>query len=83
MEILIYVGLAWWLVNFEPLQILLDAIFSRLPINGLTIPIHAAFGCPKCVGFWVSWALTGEFLTATIISLTAHTLDLCLQRLNK
>ena len=83
MEFIIYVSLAWWLVNFEPLQLLLDAIFARLPINGLTIPLHAAFGCPKCVGFWVSFALTGEFLTATLISLTAHALDLCLQKLSK
>ena len=81
MDFIIYVSLAWWLVNFEPLQLLLDTIFSRLPINGLTIPIHAAFGCPKCVGFWTSWALTGNFFTATLVSLTAHIIDLCLQKL--
>lgn len=81
MDFIIYVSLAWWLVNFEPLQLFLDTIFSRLPINGLTIPLHAAFGCPKCVGFWSSWALTGNFLTATLVSLTAHFIDLCLQKL--
>lgn len=81
MDFIIYVSLAWWLVNFEPLQLLLDAIFSRIPINGLTIYIHAAFGCPKCVGFWSAFALTGNFLTATLVSLTAYALDLCLQKI--
>lgn len=81
MDLLIYIALAWWLVNFEPLQITLDTIFSRIPINNLTIVLHAAFGCPKCVGFWVTLFLTGNFLTATLVSLAAYTLDLCLTRL--
>lgn len=81
MDFIIYVSLAWWLVNFEPLQLLIDTIFSRIPINGLTIYLHAAFGCPKCVGFWSALALTGNFLTATLVSLTAYALDLCLQKI--
>lgn len=81
MDFIIYVSLAWWLVNFEPLQLLIDTIFSRIPINSLTIYLHAAFGCPKCVGFWSSWALTGNFLTATLVSLTAYALDLCFQKI--
>lgn len=81
MDFIIYVSLAWWLVNFEPLQLLLDTIFSRLPINGLTIPLHAAFGCPKCVGFWSTWLLSGQFLVACLVSLSTYAIDLCLQKL--
>lgn len=83
MDFIIYVSLSWWLVNFEPLQQFIDNIFTSLPINSLTIPLHAAFSCSKCVGFWSGWALTGNFLTATLISLTAYVLELCLQKLKK
>lgn len=81
MEILFYIALGWFMVTFEPLQLLLDYIFSKLPLNSFTIYIHAAFGCPKCVGFWSTWLISGQFLVACLVSLSTYAIDLCLQKL--
>jgi hypothetical protein len=82
------IAVSWWLVYFEPLQIVIDRLASililktkgtlRELINGL----HGAAGCPKCVGFWVS-LIWGGFLTACIVSLLTYILELCLQNLRK
>jgi hypothetical protein len=82
MEILLYTALAWFLTNFEPLQDLIDRIFTEVPLNRFTIYLHNAFGCPKCMGFWTTWALSGEFLTACLVSLCSYFVDLCLARPN-
>lgn len=83
MEYIYLIAFVWWFVKFEPLQLAFDYLFSRLPINSATITLHSALGCPKCVGFWISWVITGEFFTACVISLLSFTLDLCLQKLDK
>ena len=81
MEILFYTALAWFLTTFEPLQDLLDYLFSKVPLNRLTIYLHAAGGCPQCVGFWVTWFLSGQFLVACLVSLLSYALNLCLTKL--
>jgi hypothetical protein len=82
MEILLYIALAWFLTNFEPLQDLLDRIFTEVPLNRFTIYLHSGLGCPKCMGFWVTWFVSGEFLTACLVSLCSYVVDLCLAKLN-
>jgi hypothetical protein len=82
MEILLYIALAWFLTNFEPLQDLIDRLFTEVPLNRITMYLHGAFGCPKCMGFWVTWALSGQFLTACLVSLCSYVVDLCLAKLN-
>jgi hypothetical protein len=82
MEILLYIALAWFLTNFEPLQDLLDRIFTEMPLNRFTIYLHGAFGCPKCMGFWVTLFFSGEFLTACLVSLCSYVVDICLAKLN-
>ena len=83
MEYIFYIAFTWWVVKFEPLQMSFDYIFSLLPINSLTITIHSALGCPKCVGFWASLFITGNFFTACVVSLLSFTLDLCLSKLDR
>ena len=82
MEILLYTALAWFLTNFEPLQDLIDLVFTKVPLNRFTIYLHNGLGCPKCMGFWATWAVSGEFLTACLVSLLSYIVDLCLTRLN-
>jgi hypothetical protein len=82
MEILLYIALAWFLTNFEPLQDLLDRIFTEVPLNRFTIYLHSGLGCPKCIGFWATWLVSGEFLTACLVSLCSYVVDLCLAKLN-
>lgn len=81
MEYVFLIAFAWWFVKFEPLQIAFDYIFSHLPINSITITLHSALGCPKCIGFWSALFITGEFFTACIVSLCSYILDLCLAKL--
>ena len=83
MDYVFYIALSWWLVKFEPLQLSFDYIFSYLPINSVTITLHSALGCPKCVGFWSTLAISGNFFTACVVSLLSFTLDLWLQKLEK
>jgi len=52
MEYLIIVAFAWWFVEFEPIQFVIDWIFDHLPINFLTNWVYSGLGCFKCIGFW-------------------------------
>jgi hypothetical protein len=82
MELLLLVSFAWWFTNFEPLQTAFDYIFTRLPINRYTVIVHTSLGCIKCVAFWSSLVISGDFFIATLSSLTAYLLKLCLDKMN-
>jgi hypothetical protein len=83
MEYVFLIAFAWWFVKFEPLQFIFDKLFVNFPINNLSIAIHSALGCPKCIGFWSTLIITGEFFTACVVSLCSYIIDLCLQRLDR
>ena len=83
MNYIFLIAFTWWVVKFEPLQMAFDYIFRRLPINQLTNIIYESLGCPKCVGFWASLFITGNFFTACVVSLLSFTLDLCLSKLDR
>jgi len=35
MTILIYIAVSWFIVNFEPLQLLIDSIFRKIRFSNL------------------------------------------------
>lgn len=82
MELLLLVSFTWWFTNFEPLQNAFDYIFARLPFNYVTNALHSYLGCIKCVAFWSSLLISGDFFIACLASLTAYILQLCLDKMN-
>ena len=82
MELLLLVSFGWWFIYFEPLQNAFDYIFTRLPLNRFTVIVHSSLGCIKCVTFWSSLLISGDFFIATLTSLTAYILKLCLDKMN-
>jgi hypothetical protein len=81
MELILIISMAWWLVNFEPLQLAIDAIFNKLPVDNLTVFTHAALGCWKCWSFWLTIFITLDFSFACFAALITLILDLCLNKL--
>jgi len=81
MEYLYLIPFVWFVTNFEPLHEVIDRVFMYLPLNKWTLRIHSAFGCPKCVGFWCTLVVSGNFFTACLVSLLSFILEKCLQRL--
>jgi hypothetical protein len=70
MTILTYIAVSWFIVNFEPFQILVDYLFNKLPDTVLNMYIHSAFSCSKCVSFWITLICTWDFILATIVALS-------------
>lgn len=74
-------AIGWLLVSFEPLQMLWDGIAERIKPNHLVNYIHVSLGCWKCMSFWSTWIITGDFIQATIVSFIAFIIEECLTKL--
>ena len=81
MNLLALIPLAWFIVNFEPLQATFDYLFKYRPTSTLAIHIHSALGCIKCVAFWLTLLCTFDFILACQASLIAYILNECLHKL--
>jgi hypothetical protein len=81
MDLLIFIPLAWWFVNFEPIQATIDYFFKYKHNNPIAIHIHSAMGCIKCVAFWLTLICTFDFILACQAALLSFILDECLQKL--
>ena len=81
MNLLALIPLAWFIVNFEPLQATIDYFFKYKPTNTLAIHIHSALGCIKCMSFWLTLICTFDFILACQAALLSFILDECLQKL--
>jgi hypothetical protein len=82
MNLFFLVAVAWWFVNFEPLQLLFDFIFTQIKVSHLSNYVHSSLGCWKCWSFWLTFFYLGSFQLACIAALTAFIIDICLNRLN-
>jgi len=78
--------LSWFITEFEPIQLFLDRIFTFLhfktsgTMRELNTWIHSAFGCMKCLSFWIG-LFTGGFFFGLTCSIISQLIQLCLQRL--
>ena len=63
------IALGWFLMEFEPFQILLDYTREKLTTKPIIDYIFGAFTCWQCMTFWSGWIYTGDILTAMIASL--------------
>jgi hypothetical protein len=82
MELIFLVAVAWWFVNFEPLQLLFDFIFTQIRVSHLSNYVHSSLGCWKCWSFWTILLVTQNFPLACLGALIAYTIDICLNKLN-
>lgn len=82
MNLILIIAVAWWFVNFEPLQLLFDFIFKQIKISHLSNYIHSSLGCWKCWSFWTILIYTFDFKLACLGALIAYTINLCLHKLN-
>ena len=83
MNILTYIAIAWFLVNFEPLQLLIDLMFRKIKFSNLSLYLHSSATCIKCISFWLTLLCTWSFIEATIVALLSFILQECLQKLSK
>jgi hypothetical protein len=81
MNLLTLIPLAWWFVNFEPLQAMFDQLFRYRPSSTISIHIHSALGCIKCVAFWMTLLFTFDFILACQAALLSFILNECLNKL--
>ncbi len=81
MSYLASLALAWFLVSFDPIQMVWDYLAIKIKPNHLVNYIHAVLGCFKCMSFWSTWIITGEFIQATIVSFIAYIIEECLSKL--
>lgn len=81
MTYLASLAIGWLLVSFEPLQMLWDNLAMRVRPNHLVNYIHVSLGCWKCMSFWSTWIITGDFIQATIVSFIAFIIEECLNKL--
>jgi hypothetical protein len=82
MELVLLISVAWWFVNFEPFQLLIDFIFKHIRITHLSNYIHASLGCWKCWSFWTILIMTYDFKLACLGALISYFILLCLNKLN-
>jgi hypothetical protein len=68
MTILTYIAVSWFLVNFEPLQLIIDSIYSKFKPSILAMYLHSSATCMKCVSFWLTLICTWSFIEATIVA---------------
>jgi hypothetical protein len=74
MTILTYIAVSWFIVNFEPFQLLSRLnLFNRAKpetvLSYVSYIVHLLPVC-KCVSFWLTLICTWAFIQATIVALT-------------
>jgi len=78
---------SWFISQFEPLQLILDRLFSFIyfktsgDVRTIADYIHTAFGCMKCLAFWIG-LFTGGFFFAAMCGLIGQIIQLCLRKLS-
>jgi len=64
--------ISWFFTNFEPLQILINKLFLKLPVNMITESIWTVLGCFKCFSLWFTLIITLNPLNAILLSMIAQ-----------
>lgn len=64
-------ALGWLISNFEPLHMIIDSIFVRFN-SKFAQYVHSSFGCWKCASFWTTLVISGNIVTAAIVSMVAY-----------
>lgn len=80
MELIYYIAFAWFVMEFEPFQLLLSWIKTKLPNNETVEYLLGAFDCWKCFTFWLTLAVSWDFKIAVIASFIVFILEICLTK---
>lgn len=66
-------AIGWLIAKFEPLHWFIDYIFMiYIPNTKFTEYIHSAFGCWKCMSFWITLLASGNIVYAATVSMVAY-----------
>jgi hypothetical protein len=76
MNILFYIALSWFILEFEPFQLFLVWFKSKLPKNETIEYLLGAFDCWKCFTFWLTLAVSWDFKTAVVASFIVFVFEL-------
>lgn len=69
--LVICLAIGWLIAKFEPLHLVIDAIFMRFESKFMQY-VHASFGCWKCTSFWTTLVITGNIGHAALVSMVAY-----------
>jgi hypothetical protein len=73
--------ISWFITAQENIQEMFDKLFTYvLPKNFITNVIYTILGCWTCLAFWVTFAVTLDFIDATIVSLIAFSWQTLLEK---
>lgn len=62
------IAVGWFIVEFEPLQFVIDALRHKTK-NKWALYLLGSFNCWQCMTFWSALVITQDFFTACISSL--------------
>lgn len=68
LTIITIIAVGWFIVEFEPLQLLVDGVRQKTS-NNVALYLLGAFSCWQCMTFWSGLVYTGDFFYACIASL--------------
>lgn len=80
MEYIFLVSLGWFLVEFEPLAMLINYLNEKTGRKAWFIYIIELVTCWKCATFWSSLLLTFDIKTAVIASFIAFIAENVIER---
>jgi len=73
------IALGWFVVEFEPIQILIDYLRGKTK-NNLLLYLLGSFNCWQCMTFWGGLILTGDFFTSALASLGSLIIETWLRK---
>lgn len=74
-QILIYISIGWFIVEFEPFQLLVNWTKSKITNDYLEYLI-GVFDCWQCSTFWSAWIISGSFKIAVVSSFVTFIIDM-------
>ena len=80
MELIYYIAFAWFVMEFEPFQLIISWIKTKLPENETIEYLLGAFDCWKCFTFWLTLVVSFDFKIAVIASFIVFILEICLTK---
>lgn len=80
MEYLFIIAFGWFVVEFEPLHFILDAVAEKLPKNRILSYLFGMFTCWQCTTFWTGLVLTQDVMVSALCSLGAVIIDIWMQK---
>lgn len=76
--------ISWFLTTFEPLHWILKLIDSKIKnpiINTIWTILIIPFSCMKCMAFWLGLIMTGNIISAILVSLISYLFGIIVEKI--